>query len=104
MLAAEDKQNALFDKRLAQEEKTESARQKQLERELEWVQMSPRARQAKGKARLAAYENLLEADPDRREAVLVPDVNHYTILMGGGHGPRRIAAILAELASGNRAG
>jgi energy-dependent translational throttle protein EttA len=45
--------------RLAQEEKTESARQRTLERELEWVRMAPRARQAKGKARLAAYEKLL---------------------------------------------
>ena len=45
--------------RLAQEEKTESAHQKTLERELEWVRMAPRARQAKGKARLAAYEKLL---------------------------------------------
>ncbi|HEY6865696.1 MAG TPA: energy-dependent translational throttle protein EttA [Candidatus Eisenbacteria bacterium] len=45
--------------RLAQEEKSESARQKTLERELEWVRMAPRARQAKGKARLAAYEKLL---------------------------------------------
>ena len=45
--------------RLAQEEKAESARQRTLERELEWVRMAPRARQAKGKARLAAYEKLL---------------------------------------------
>jgi energy-dependent translational throttle protein EttA len=45
--------------RLQQEEKTESARQKTLERELEWVRMAPRARQAKGKARLLAYEKLL---------------------------------------------
>src|SRR5437773_4579888 len=45
--------------RLAQEEKEESARQKTLERELEWVRMAPRARQAKGKARLAHYEELL---------------------------------------------
>src|SRR5262245_23956545 len=45
--------------RLAQEEKEESARQKTLERELEWVRMAPRARQAKGKARLAHYEDLL---------------------------------------------
>ena len=45
--------------RLAQEEKTESARQRTLQRELEWVRMAPRARQAKGKARLAAYEKLL---------------------------------------------
>jgi len=45
--------------RLAQEEKQESARQRTLERELEWVRMAPRARQAKGKARLAAYEKML---------------------------------------------
>src|SRR5882762_747165 len=48
--------------RLAQEEKSESARQKTLERELEWVRMAPRARQAKGKARLAAYEKMLAED------------------------------------------
>jgi ATP-binding cassette ChvD family protein len=46
-------------KRLAQEEKQESARQRKLKAELEWVQASPRARQAKSKARLAAYEDLL---------------------------------------------
>ena len=46
-------------KRLALEEKKESARQKTLARELEWVRMNPRARQAKSKARLAAYEELL---------------------------------------------
>jgi ATP-binding cassette ChvD family protein len=45
--------------RLAQEEKQTSARQRTLQRELEWVRMSPRARQAKGKARLSAYEKLL---------------------------------------------
>jgi len=45
--------------RLAQEEKEESARQKTLERELEWVRLAPRARQAKGKARLSHYEDLL---------------------------------------------
>jgi energy-dependent translational throttle protein EttA len=45
--------------RLAEEEKTESARQRTLERELEWVRLAPRARQAKGKARLAAYEKML---------------------------------------------
>ena len=48
--------------RLAQEEKTESKRQQTLERELEWIRMSPRARQAKGKARLNAYEQLLNED------------------------------------------
>ncbi|MDX9736215.1 MAG: ATP-binding cassette domain-containing protein, partial [Thermoanaerobaculia bacterium] len=45
--------------RLEQEEKAESAKQKTLERELEWVRMAPRARHAKGKARLQAYEQLL---------------------------------------------
>ncbi len=45
--------------RLAQEEKSESARQRTLQRELEWVRMAPKAKQAKGKARLSAYESLL---------------------------------------------
>src|SRR2546425_9516295 len=53
----EQKQN-----RLAQEEKSETRRQKTLERELEWIRMSPRARQAKGKARLNSYEELLKQD------------------------------------------
>src|SRR5262245_7309567 len=48
--------------RLAQEEKAETRRQRTLERELEWIRMSPRARQAKGKARLNAYEQLLAED------------------------------------------
>src|SRR5216117_2388787 len=52
--------------RLQQEEKTESKRQRTLERELEWVRMSPRARQAKGKARLNAYEELLREDTAQR--------------------------------------
>ena len=47
--------------RLAQEEKQESNRQRTLKHELEWVRMAPKARQAKGKARLAAYDKLLEA-------------------------------------------
>jgi ATP-binding cassette ChvD family protein len=47
---------------LAQEEKTESKRQKTLERELEWISMSPKARQAKGKARVTAYEKLLSQE------------------------------------------
>ncbi len=55
-------------KRLALEEKTESARQRTLDRELEWVRMAPRARQAKGKARLAAYEKLLAERTEQREA------------------------------------
>ena len=53
----EQKQN-----RLAQEEKSESKRQRTLQRELDWIRMSPRARQAKGKARLNAYEQLLSED------------------------------------------
>src|SRR6185436_20105800 len=48
--------------RLAQEEKAETKRQRSLQRELEWIRMSPRARQAKGKARLNAYETLLAED------------------------------------------
>jgi sulfate-transporting ATPase len=48
--------------RLAQEEKAETRKQRTLERELEWIRMSPRARQAKGKARLNAYEELLRED------------------------------------------
>jgi ATP-binding cassette ChvD family protein len=51
--------------RLAAEEKDESARQRTLARELEWVRMSPRARQAKSRARLNAYEELLAASSDR---------------------------------------
>ncbi len=56
--------------RLAREDKADSARQRTLARELEWVQMSPRARQAKGKARLTSYERLVaeaESAPDRAE-------------------------------------
>jgi ATP-binding cassette ChvD family protein len=48
--------------RLAQEEKSETKRQKTLQRELEWIRMAPRARQAKGKARLNAYEQMLNED------------------------------------------
>ncbi len=61
--------------RLAQEEKQASARQKTLERELEWVRMSPRARQAKNKARLQAYEDLAsEAQNDRvmQNEIIIP--------------------------------
>src|SRR5512132_3806881 len=61
--------------RLAQEEKSESARQKTLERELEWVRMAPRARQAKSKARLQAYEQLLAEGGSDREGqaeIIIP--------------------------------
>jgi ATP-binding cassette ChvD family protein len=58
------------ERRLASEEKQESAHRRTLARELEWVRMAPRARQAKSKARLSAYEALLGADGEqRREAI-----------------------------------
>lgn len=53
--------------RLAQEEKQESKRRKTLERELEWVRMSPKARQAKSKARLSAYDKLMSEDVKQKE-------------------------------------
>ena len=61
----EQKQN-----RLAKEEKQESKRQKTLQRELEWVRMAPKARQAKSKARLGAYEKLLDEDIKQKEEKL----------------------------------
>ncbi len=54
-------------KRLEQEEKQESKRKKTLDRELEWVRMSPKARQAKGKARLSAYEKMMSEDSKQKE-------------------------------------
>ena len=56
--------------RLAMEEKQESKRRKTLERELEWVRMAPKARHAKGKARLNAYEKMLNADTKQKEEKL----------------------------------
>lgn len=56
--------------RMAQEEKTESKRRKTLQRELEWIRMAPKARQAKGKARLNSYEQLLNADVKEKEEKL----------------------------------
>jgi ATP-binding cassette ChvD family protein len=58
------------EQRLAQEEKTDAARQRTLARELEWVRMAPRARQAKSKARLAAYDALLSESFEQRAATL----------------------------------
>src|SRR5918995_161164 len=56
-------------RRVALEEKAESKRQRTLQRELEWIRLSPRARQAKGKARLTAYEQLLAADtPEKTDS------------------------------------
>jgi sulfate-transporting ATPase len=58
------------EQRLKQEEKADAARQRTLSRELEWVQMSPRARQAKSKARLAAYDALLQEANEKRADTL----------------------------------
>jgi len=58
----EQKQN-----RLRSEEKTEGERQKTLQRELEWIRMSPKGRHAKAKARITAYENLLSQESEKRE-------------------------------------
>ena len=66
-------------KRLAQDEKAESKRRKTLERELEWVRMAPKARQAKQKARLGAYEKLASADAKQKEAnleIYIPNGPH----------------------------
>ena len=57
-------------KRMEQEEKTASKRRKTLERELEWVRMAPKARQAKGKARLNSYDKLLNEDQKEKEEKL----------------------------------
>ncbi|WIL18018.1 energy-dependent translational throttle protein EttA [Prevotella bivia] len=57
-------------KRMAQEEKTASKRRKTLERELEWVRMAPKARQAKGKARLKSYDQMLNEEQKEREEKL----------------------------------
>jgi len=57
-------------KRMAQEEKTASKRRKALERELEWVRMAPKARQAKGKARLNSYDKMLNEEQKEREEKL----------------------------------
>ena len=66
-------------KRLAMEEKQESKRRKTLERELEWVRMAPKARQAKQKARLGAYEKLASADTKEKEQnleIYIPNGPH----------------------------
>ncbi len=65
--------------RLAQEEKAESKRRKTLERELEWVRMAPKARQAKQKARLGAYEKMASADSKQKEQnleIYIPNGPH----------------------------
>ena len=63
-------------KRLAEEEKTESSRQKQLKEELEWVRQSPKARQTKSKARITAYEELRDKERDKSAGlaqIIIPD-------------------------------
>ena len=77
--------------RLAIEEKADTRRQKTLERELEWIRMSPRARQAKGKARLTAYENLLSQESEVRRENLP-----------GGHGRQLIKQAVQFLGRGVR--
>jgi energy-dependent translational throttle protein EttA len=85
--------------RLAQEERQDSVRRRTLERELEWVRMSPKARHAKGKARLNAYESLLreaqdaERGPDKLEITIPPgdrlgDVVIEADGLGKGYGDR----------------
>ena len=66
-------------KRLALEEKTESKRRKTLEREMEWVRMAPKARQAKQKARIGAYEKMAASDVKEKEAnleIYIPNGPH----------------------------
>jgi ATP-binding cassette ChvD family protein len=85
--------------RLAQEEKADQARQRTLQRELEWVQMSPRARQAKSKARLQAYEQMLDAPfterADKLEIAIPPgprlgDLVVEADKLGKGYGDRAL--------------
>ncbi|MCU0448045.1 MAG: energy-dependent translational throttle protein EttA [Microscillaceae bacterium] len=84
-------------KRLAQEEKQESKRQKTLERELEWVRMSPKARQAKSKARLGAYDRLLNEEVKQKEEKL-----ELFIPPGPRLGNKVIEAINVTKAFGNK--
>ena len=69
-------------KRLEMEEKQESKRRKTLERELEWVRMAPKARQAKSKARLGAYEKLASQDGKAKEANKVIEFNDVSKAYG----------------------
>ena len=84
-------------KRLAQEAREEKARQKTLSRELEWVRQSPRARQAKSKARISAYEDLLA-----READKAPEVGQISIPAGPRLGDLVVEAKNLRKAFGNR--
>lgn len=84
-------------RRLAQEEKTESKRQKTLERELEWVRMSPKARQSKQKARLGSYEKLLGEETRQKE-----DKLELFIPAGQRLGSKVIEAKGVSMAFGNK--
>ncbi|MFP4316189.1 MAG: energy-dependent translational throttle protein EttA [Desulfovibrionales bacterium] len=83
--------------RLRREEKAESDRQKTLERELEWIRMSPRGRHAKSKARIGAYEELLSQDNDKRSR----DLEIY-IPPGPRLGRKVIEAVDVDKAYGDR--
>src|SRR5215468_5078708 len=70
--------------RLRREEKTESERQRTLERELEWIRMAPKARRAKGKARITAYEALLDQESQKRDQefeIQIPPGKHLGTLV-----------------------
>ena len=84
-------------KRMAQEEKQASKRRKTLERELEWIHMAPKARQAKGKARLSSYNKLLNEDQKEREEKL-----EIFIPNGPRLGNKVIEAIGVEKAFGDK--
>jgi ATP-binding cassette ChvD family protein len=75
--------------RLAREERSEAARQRTLERELEWIRMTPRARQAKSKARVTAYEALLQQEVERRtddiEIVIPPGPRLGDVVVSADH-------------------
>ncbi len=86
-------------KRLHDEEKQESARQRTLARELEWVRMSPRARQAKSKARVSAYETLLQ---EQNEAEKRDAENEIVIPVGPRLGDEVIVADKMKKAFGDR--
>ncbi len=88
--------------RLAQEAKAESARAKTLERELEWVRMSPRARQAKSKARLSAYEALLAASGAGRGGAGTGNSQEIVIPTGPRLGDVVVAADGVSKAYGDR--
>src|SRR5204862_317597 len=87
------------ERRLGQEEKEDSARRRQLARELEWVRMAPRARQAKGKARLAHYEDLLAQD---QSAATREEASRITIPPGPRLGDLVIEAKGVRKAYGDR--